>query len=85
MPPRLLGDPMLDRTMLVVMRLARELYVTRDRVRVLERLLVARNVLTPGQIDDYVPDDEESAQIAVERDGYIAEILEPLTASRVVD
>lgn len=72
-----LGDPMLDRMMKVMMALARELYVTRDRLEVVERLLEARGSLSRADIEAYVPDAAAEAEIIAARDSYVARLLEP--------
>ena len=39
-----LGDPMLDRVMQVLITVARESYVTKDRLAVLEKILEDNNI-----------------------------------------
>jgi len=77
------NDPALDRAMGVIMDLAAELYVTRDRLRVLERTLEARGVLEPGQLDAWQPTEEERVAIAADRDAFVAHLMEHLTGLQV--
>ena len=70
-----LGDPMLDRMMNVIMGLAEELYVTRDRLRVMERVLESRGALNRKELDQWQPDDRQQAEILRDRDAFIQAIL----------
>ena len=72
-----LGDPMLDPVMKVVMALARELYVTRDRLGVIERILESKGTLTRDDIEQYVPDPATESEIHQARDAFIERLLEP--------
>ena len=60
-------DPAIDRVLGVVLALATEVYVQRDRQRALERELERRGLLTPGLLDAE-PTAEERAGSARERD-----------------
>jgi hypothetical protein len=72
-----LGDPMLDRMMKVMMALAQELYETKDRLGVIERLLESRGTLTRADIEAYVPDPSAQREIIAARDAYIERLLLP--------
>ena len=50
-----------DQVLAVVMRLAMEISVLRDRLRTHEQLLAEHEVLTPEEIENYTPSKEESA------------------------
>jgi hypothetical protein len=71
-----LGDAMLDRVMLVVMNLAEELYVARDRLQVLERLLEDKGILAPDEAETFVPDADLAARMKTFRDAYVARLLD---------
>ena len=58
-----LGDEMLDRMMNVIMGLAEELYVTRDRLQVMERVLEKRGALDREELDGWTPDEDQQADI----------------------
>ncbi len=73
-----LGDPMLDRVMQVLITVARESYVTKDRLAVLEKILEDNNVLIEGAIDSYKPSSSEEVKIKERRDEYVSSILRPL-------
>ena len=51
-------DTALDRAFGVVMALATEVYVLRDRQRALERLLQDNNIIAPGALDGEPTDQE---------------------------
>ncbi len=70
-----LGDEMLDRMMNVIMGLAEELYVTRDRLQVMERVLEGRGTLDRDELDNWKPDEDQQADILRDRDAFIQAIL----------
>ncbi len=70
-----LGDPMLDRMMNVIMGLAEELYVTRDRLRVMEQVLEGRGALNREELDQWQPDNRQQDETLRDRDAFIQAIL----------
>ena len=70
-----LGDEMLDRMMNVIMGLAEELYVTRDRLQVMERVLEKRGALRRDDLDGWQPDESQQAEILRDRDAFVQAIL----------
>ena len=75
-----LDDPIVDKVMKVVMALAREAYVTRDRLALIEKKLDEKGVVYSADLDDYNPTDEEQAAINERRDEFVNSILEPLVS-----
>lgn len=73
-------DPNVDRVLGVVMELAAEVYVLRDRLHTLEGLLERAGTLDRTELQTYQPSDAERAQRLAERDALIARILAPMTA-----
>ena len=69
------ADPALDRLMAVVMTLAAELHVTKDRLRALEVLLERRGSLDADALDHYAPDAAEAERLAAERTAYVGELM----------
>ncbi|QLC26412.1 hypothetical protein HFP57_16155 [Parasphingopyxis algicola] len=59
----------------IVFALLTELWVMRDRLAVMEKLLTERGGLHPGEIEDYVPDSEFSAELEAQRDRMVAEVV----------
>ena len=70
-----LGDEMLDRMMNVIMGLAEELYVTRDRLQIMERVLEERGALRRADLDGWQPGESQQAEILRDRDAFIQAIL----------
>jgi hypothetical protein len=73
-------DPNVDRVLGVVMELAAEVYVLRERLSSVERVLERGGTLVRANLESYQPTPEERAQRLVERDALIARILAPMTA-----
>ena len=74
-----LDHPTIDKVMKVVVALARETYVTRDRLALIEKTLDEKGVVYRRDLDEYQPTDEEQAAINQRRDDFIDSILKPLT------
>jgi hypothetical protein len=74
------ADPDVDRVLGVVMELAGELYVVRDRLRTIETLLERHGTLSRADLDAYQPSPEERAERLAARDDFIQRILTPMTA-----
>ena len=74
-----LDHPTIDKVMKVVVALARETYVTRDRLELIEKTLDEKGVVYRRDLDEYQPTDEEQAAINQRRDDFIDSILKPLT------
>ncbi len=73
-------DPNVDRVLGVVMELAGEVYVLRDRLRTVEKLLEERGTLSRADIDAYEPSADERAQWLADRDDFVQRIVAPLTS-----
>ena len=71
------ADPALDRAMGVIMALASEVYVLRDRLRTLEAKLVECGAVAEGALDAE-PAADELAAAAEDRAAFVAHLLEPL-------
>ncbi len=69
-------DGALDRAVGMIMTLAAELYVTRDRLTVLERTLAAKGLLDLAELDDYQPDPESLETDAADRDAFTAALMQ---------
>jgi hypothetical protein len=57
------------------MAVAQELAVARQRIDTLERLLQARGLLAPGEIDAYAPGPQAAAERALWTQEYLARVL----------
>src|SRR3546814_20565844 len=82
-----LGPDNIDDLGRMVTALLTELWITRDRVAVLEQLLEDKKIVLPGEVDDYIPSEDFEADLARIRDRMAAnDIGAPLAApERSVD
>ena len=74
-------DPALDRAFGVVMALATEVYVQRDRLRALERQLQEANVIKMDKLDQE-PSDAERQADALDREQFVEGLLINLIGSQ---
>jgi hypothetical protein len=75
-------DPALDRAFGVVMALATEVYVLRDRLRAMEAHLAATGTLAEGALDAE-PSPEERANSAADRDAFVQHLMGHLKGKQV--
>jgi hypothetical protein len=73
-------DPAVDRVLGVVMELAAEVYVLRDRIHTLEQVLERNGVLRLADVESFEPSAAEREKRLAERDALVARILAPMTA-----
>lgn len=64
-----------ERWVPAMLALARELWVMRDRQRVLEQLLAERGVLPAGAADQWQPDDSQQAAIDAECRRFVQSLV----------
>ena len=83
--PSFLGDPMSDRIMQVVTNLAEELYVTRYRMEIMERLLDKNGLLRSADIEAFEPDSAASIEMRKSRDEFIEKLLDPVVRTPGAD
>jgi hypothetical protein len=83
--PSFLGDPMSDRIMQVVMNLAEELYVTRYRMEIMERLLDKNGLLRSADIEAFEPDAAASLEMKKSRDEFIEKLLDSVVRTPAAD
>ena len=76
-------DPAIDRVMKVVVALARETYVLKDRLGIVERKLDEKGVLTRADLDEFKPNEEEEKEILAARDAFVEDVLYPIVKSKV--
>lgn len=69
-------DPALDRAVAMIMTLAAELAVTKDRLRAMEVLLVRQGALQADALDSYKPDAGEANALAADREAFAHQIIE---------
>ena len=76
-------DPAVDRVMKVVVALARETYVLKDRLGIVERKLDEKGVLTRADLDAYKPTPDEEKEILAARDAFVEDVLSPIVSDRI--
>ena len=77
------NEPSVDRVMKVVVALARETYVLKDRLGIVERKLDEKGVVTRADLDDYKPTADDEKEILETRDVFVESILSPIVAQRI--
>ena len=75
-------DPALDRAFGVVMALATEVYVLRDRLTAVERQLAMRGVLDRAALD-CEPSSAETAASQAERAAFVAHLMASISGQQV--
>ena len=68
-------DPALDRAFGVVMALAQEVWVLRDRVAAMEAQLAERGALDVAKLNE----EPRADDLAAERDAFVAHLMQNLT------
>jgi hypothetical protein len=66
-----LGNAHIDNLMQVVYSLGTEIWVDRQRARIVERLLEQKKPVTREAIEQYIPSDEERAAWQAEQDAMV--------------
>jgi hypothetical protein len=75
-------DPALDRAFGVVMALATEVYVLRDRQRAIEKVLANQGAIDLKTLNAE-PSDEERAASQLDRNEFVNHLMENLTGFQV--
>ena len=73
--PAFFDNPAIDNLIAVTLELGAELWVLRERNRVLERLLCEQGVVSEKLIEAYEPGVEEAARLRAERDAFVNRIF----------
>jgi hypothetical protein len=73
--PDFLGDPASERMLSILLALAGEVSVLRERLDTVERLLEAKGTIDRADIDAYRPDSDAAYDRGVMTKAYIARIL----------
>ena len=79
--PGYLRDPQQEALLRMLQALAEETAVTRERLMTLERLLLERKVVQPGEIDGFVPSPEDAAERIRWHAAFTARLYEILEAA----
>jgi hypothetical protein len=73
--PNQFDDPAIDRLLRIVLSLGSEVYVLRDRMRIIEKLLEAKGAISRADIDGYQPAPEEEEDMRKEADAFISRLF----------
>ncbi|GHJ08072.1 hypothetical protein TPA0907_24390 [Micromonospora humidisoli] len=73
------GDPRLGKLLDLVLQLSTEVHVSRQRLRVLEQLLVRRDMIGVGDVDGFTADDAEQLVLDQDRDLLLHRLMRILT------
>lgn len=76
--PIYLKDPVLDATLRMVVELAAQVWVDREKLLTMEALLEERGVVTREAIEKYRPDAERLAAMKAERNRFIEDVFKEL-------
>jgi len=72
--PVYFDNPMIDALITVTMELGAAQWVQAERLRIMEKLLTEKGVVTTEMIEKYVPSEDERQAAKKERDAYIGRI-----------
>ena len=72
--PAFFDNPAIDNLIAVTLELGAELWVQRERMRVIEVLLAQKGVVTPELIEQYSPGDAELERSRAERDAFVKRV-----------
>jgi peptidoglycan hydrolase-like protein with peptidoglycan-binding domain len=78
--PQYFSDPAIDKLLSIVISMAGELSVARERLDTVERLLEEKKILTTSEIDRYQPSEEVAAVRARQRAQFIETLLRVVEA-----
>jgi hypothetical protein len=73
--PAYFEDPAIDRTLSIVMAIAGEVAVLRERMDTIERLLDTHGTINRADIESYVPDIQAGKERGLLHKEYVARIL----------
>jgi len=73
--PSQFDDPAIDALLKIVLSLGNEVYILRDRMRVIENLLEARGAISRADIESYQPGPEEEETLRKEADAFVARLF----------
>ena len=73
--PYFFEDPAVDKLMAMLMGLVGEVSVLNDRVDSMQRLLIEKGALQPGQLDNYHPDAAVREERDSQREALLANVL----------
>lgn len=76
--PTYLSDPVLDATVRMVVELAAQVWIERERRITLEQLLDARGIVARSDIEEYRPTEAQAAALKAERSRFLEDVFKEL-------
>ena len=73
--PHYFNDPIMDCLTNMVLELAAEVWVNRERMLVFEQLLNQRALIRPDAVENFTPSEEQQRSLREERDRFIGGIM----------
>ncbi|HKE03938.1 MAG TPA: hypothetical protein VKE91_07760 [Blastocatellia bacterium] len=73
--PHQFDDPAIDALLNIVVSLGNEVYVMRDRMRIIEKMLEAKGTISRADIEAYKPTPEEEEEIRKDNDAFMARLF----------
>jgi hypothetical protein len=77
--PVYLENPLLDKMMGVILELAAQVYVMKDRQAITELFLEEHNIVSRDQLDKWEPTPEQQIEIRKRRDEFMASVFRPIS------
>jgi hypothetical protein len=71
-------DPAMDILLGIVVSLGNEVYVLRDRLRIIEKMLQAKRTISRADVEAYKPTPEEEEEIRKDNDAFIVRLFRVL-------
>jgi hypothetical protein len=68
-------NPETDTLLGIVLSLGNEVYVLRDRMRIIEKMLEAKGTISRADIEAYKPTPEEEEEIRKDNDAFMARLF----------
>jgi hypothetical protein len=68
-------DPAMDILLAIVVSLGNEVYVLRDRLRIIEKMLEAKGTISRADVEAYKPTPEEEEEIRKDNDAFMARLF----------
>ena len=82
--PAFFDNPVLDNLITVTLELGAELWVQKERMRIIETLLAQRGVVTTELIEQYAPSVDEAARVREARDAFVQRLFGAFARDTVV-
>jgi len=73
--PHQFDDPAIDTLLSIVVALGNEVYVMRDRMRIIEKMLEAKGTISRADIEAYKPTPEEEEEIRKDNDAFMSRLF----------